>query len=94
MGSSGHGRAGQTTWYRESVTAKDILEAALSLPPEERSQLIEELSASLPSDFAEDAIEKAWLDEIDRRSGEIDAGTAELLEWSDVRARIAERRAG
>jgi hypothetical protein len=31
------------------------------------------------------------LAEIDRRSADIDAGTADLLEWSEVRARIAER---
>ena len=76
-----------------SSAAKEILEAALKLPPEEREQLVEELAASLPNDFASKDIEKAWLNEIGRRSDEIDAGTAELLEWSDVRAQIAQRRA-
>ena len=75
------------------MTAKEILDAALALPPEERWRLVEELTASLPGDFASGEIERAWLAEIDRRSAEIDAGTAELLEWSEVRARIAERRA-
>ena len=75
------------------MTAKELLEAALALSPEERWRLVEELTASLPSDFANGEIEQAWLAEIERRSGEIDAGTAELLEWSEVRARIAERRA-
>jgi putative addiction module component (TIGR02574 family) len=75
------------------MTPKEILGAALALAPEERWRLIEELSASLPSDFAGHDVEQAWLAEIDRRSAEIDAGTAELLEWSEVRARIAERRA-
>jgi putative addiction module component (TIGR02574 family) len=76
-----------------SSAAKEILEAALKLSPEEREHLVEELAASLPNDFASKAIEKAWLDEIGRRSADIDAGTAELLEWSDVRAQIAQRRA-
>ena len=76
-----------------SSAAKEILEAALKLPLEERERLVAELAASLPSDFASSEIEKAWLDEIGRRSNEIDAGTAETLEWSDVRAQIAQRRA-
>ena len=65
----------------------------MKLPPEERERLVEELAASRPSDFASKEIETAWLAEIDRRSAEIDAGTAELLEWSDVREQIAQRRA-
>ena len=76
-----------------SAAAKEILEAALKLPPEERERLVEELVASLPSDFASKDIEQSWLTEISRRSDEIDAGTAEILEWSDVQAQIAQRRA-
>ena len=76
-----------------SSAAKQILEAALKLPTEEREHLVEELAASLPMDFATKSIEKAWLTEINRRSDEIDAGTAEVLEWSEVQAEIAERRA-
>jgi putative addiction module component (TIGR02574 family) len=75
------------------VTAREILEAALALEPGQRLQRIEELTASLPSDFSNRDIEQSWLEEIDRRSGEIDAGTAELLAWSDVRERISQRRA-
>jgi len=66
------------------VTTREILEAALNLDPAERWQLIEELAASLPSDFASPEIEQSWLTEIDRRSNEIDAGTAELLVWTEV----------
>jgi putative addiction module component (TIGR02574 family) len=76
-----------------SAAAKEILEAALRLAPEEREQLVEDLLASLPNDFASKEIERAWLDEIGRRSDEIDAGTAELVDWSDVKKEIAERRA-
>ena len=75
-----------------SGAAKQILEAALKLPVEEREHLVEELAASLPNDFAGKDIEKAWLDEIGRRSDEIDAGTAELLDLADVRDQIAQRR--
>lgn len=77
----------------ESMTVREILEAALKLEPTERELLVEELTASLHGGFASEEIEKAWLDEIDRRTREIDDGTAELVEWSDVRKRLAERRA-
>jgi putative addiction module component (TIGR02574 family) len=76
-----------------SSAARQILEAALKLPLEEREHLVEELAASLPSDFASKEVERAWLDEIGRRSDEVDAGTAEILEWSAVREQLAQRRA-
>ena len=75
------------------MTAQEILEAALKLEPAERELLVEELTASLHNGFADPEIEQAWMQEIERRSQEIDAGTAELVDWSDVQARIAQRRA-
>jgi putative addiction module component (TIGR02574 family) len=75
------------------MTAREILEAALKLEPAERELLVEELTASLHNGFASAEIEQAWMQEIERRSQEIDAGTAELVDWSDVQARIAQRRA-
>ena len=42
-----------------SSAAKEILEAALKLPPEEREHLVAELAASLPNDFASKGVEKA-----------------------------------
>jgi putative addiction module component (TIGR02574 family) len=76
-----------------SGAAKQILEAALKLSPDDREHLVEQLTASLPNDFVGKDLEKAWLDELGRRSDEIDAGTAELLDLSDVREQIAQRRA-
>jgi putative addiction module component (TIGR02574 family) len=76
-----------------SGAAKQILEAALKLPPDEREHIVDELTASLPRDFSGKDIEGAWLEEIGRRSDEIDAGTAEILEWSEVREQIVQRRA-
>ena len=75
------------------MTVREILEAALKLEPEERELLVEELSASLHGGFASADIEGAWMDELDRRNQEIDAGTADLVDWSDVKKRLAERRA-
>jgi hypothetical protein len=33
-------------------------------------------------------IEAAWSEEIERRLGEIDAGTVELIPWDDVRSEL------
>jgi putative addiction module component (TIGR02574 family) len=76
------------------VTTQDLLNAALELDPRERERLIEQLMASLVSErqFASDEIERAWHAELQRRSAEIDAGTADLVDWPDVRSRIAARR--
>ena len=72
----------------EPMTVREILEAALKLEPNERELLVEELSASLHGGFASEDLERAWMDELDQRSQQIDAGTAELVEWSDVEKRL------
>lgn len=77
------------------MNAEQVLEAALHLEPGERERLIERLMESLVGEkhFASEDIERAWLAEIQRRSAEIDAGNAEIIDWTDVRSRIAARRA-
>jgi putative addiction module component (TIGR02574 family) len=77
------------------MNAEQVLEAALDLEPGDRERLIERLMESLVGEkrFASDEIERAWLGEIQRRGAEIDDGKAELVDWSDVRSRIAARRA-
>jgi putative addiction module component (TIGR02574 family) len=77
------------------MTTQEVLEAALHLDPSERELLVEQLMQSLVPEkaFASDELERAWLTELQRRSAEIDAGTADLVDWSDVRSRIAARRA-
>jgi hypothetical protein len=76
------------------MTRQEVLEAALHLDPGEQERLIEQLLEILvkEKDFASDDLQRAWLSEIQRRSAEIDAGTAELVEWSAVRERIEARR--
>ena len=51
------------------MTARDILQAALALPIEERVHLLEELEASLPDD-AEDA----FIDMVNARLAASEAG--------------------
>ncbi len=76
------------------MTSQEVLEAALDLETQDREALVEQLMASLTNErFASPEIESAWRAEIQRRSAEIDAGTAELVDWEDVRSRISARRA-
>ena len=63
------------------MTRRELLEAALKLERTERELLVEERTASLHGGFAGEDIEKAWLDQVDRRSREVDDGTAEVVEW-------------
>jgi putative addiction module component (TIGR02574 family) len=66
---------------------KDILEAALKLPAEQREELIEELSASLDaSDLGE-----YWEAEIERRIADVDAGKVKTVPADEVYARLRQR---
>ncbi|MBK6514310.1 MAG: addiction module protein [Polyangiaceae bacterium] len=51
------------------MTAREILQAALALPPDERARLIDELEASLP---LED--DDAFIDMINERIARAEAG--------------------
>jgi putative addiction module component (TIGR02574 family) len=80
----------------EVMTSQQILEAALKLEPAERELLVEEITASLHSGFANKEIEEAWAEEIQRRCAKIDSGKAVLRDWPEVRdeilAELRERR--
>jgi putative addiction module component (TIGR02574 family) len=61
----------------------EIYSAAAQLPPADRERLIDELVATL--DQVSVSLSSEWIDEIERRSAEIDAGTVELVDWETVR---------
>jgi putative addiction module component (TIGR02574 family) len=70
-----------------SAATKDVLEAALKLPPEEREELIDELSASLDvSDLGE-----YWETEIKRRMDDVDACRVKTVPAHDVFKRLEQR---
>ena len=74
----------------QTMTYDEVLRTARSLDEPERVRLVEELLGSLnPEDAA--PLDDAWLAEIDRRSEELDAGTAATIPWQDVRRRARER---
>jgi putative addiction module component (TIGR02574 family) len=74
-----------------SGAAKKILESALSLPPEEREYIADELWDSLEHGDDEASVEKAWQAELARRSKDIEEGRAEFVSWEEVKAQIAKR---
>jgi putative addiction module component (TIGR02574 family) len=66
---------------------KPLLEEALHLPAEERASLAGALIESLDLEVDED-VEAAWSAEIGRRLGNVDAGVAKTIPWSEARRRI------
>lgn len=67
-----------------------ILTSALALPEDQRLELAAALlDASEPP--APEPAGDAWLAELQRRSAEIDAGTAPLSTWREVKARVRSR---
>jgi putative addiction module component (TIGR02574 family) len=73
-----------------SAATKAVLEAALKLPPEEREELVDELSASLDvSDLGE-----YWEAEIKRRIEDVDAGRVKTVPADEVFARLEQRFGG
>ncbi len=75
--------------------AKRITEAAVRLPERDRVRLVEEVLATLDEGAGSQAeIDRAWRDEIERRSREIDEGKVELVPWSKVRILLKRRLRG
>ncbi len=67
------------------MTARDILQAALALPPDERARLVDEIAASLP---IED--DDAFIDMINERVAASEAG-APAYPAEEVFARLRAR---
>ncbi len=66
---------------------QDIFTSASQLPIDERLRLIDELASSVPDDRPPH-LSPEWLEEIRRRSDEIDAGTVKTESWSAIRERL------
>jgi len=70
-----------------STAAKDILDAALKLDPQQREELIEELSASLDATDLGDY----WEAEIRRRIDDVDSGRVTTVPADEVFSRLEQR---
>ncbi len=73
-----------------SPTADQVLQAALNLPREERSEVVIRLSESLEG-FASPEIAAAWEEEIARRIKETDEGRGTLLTEEEVEKRLSKK---
>jgi putative addiction module component (TIGR02574 family) len=67
--------------------ARAVLADALRLDLEARAELVAELLASLDGPADPDA-EGAWAREVERRVAAIEAGSAKLEPWKDLKLRI------
>jgi putative addiction module component (TIGR02574 family) len=73
-----------------SLTAEQLLGAALTLPYEDRLELVEALLASLqPSDRP--PLEEGWREVIRRRSAELRSGQVIRVPWEEVKRRAQEQ---
>ena len=71
------------------ATSRDeILRKALSLPEQERADLVGALIESLDVDV-EAGVEEAWRVEIERRAKELDSGAVQSIPWEVVKARLS-----
>ena len=75
-----------------AASAKELYERAMSLNDEERAELVGMLLESLEIQDDE-GVEAAWLEEIERRVAELDAGAVKTVSWTEVRSKIFEPRA-
>jgi putative addiction module component (TIGR02574 family) len=70
--------------------AENVLQAALTLPEEERAEIVGALLESLESSTDPD-VESAWRQEVAARVAALDAGEIETVPWSEVRDRLRTR---
>ena len=71
-------------------TYEEIKNAALALPPEAREMLAEHLMASLDA-FDQEEIDPLFLEEIERRSKEMDDGIVTPIPGEEVMRRLESR---
>jgi len=76
-----------------SPATEQLFQAALTLPEEERLELIEALLAS-QDQSSELPFDPTWVTEIQRRSAEIEPGMVHLTPWPVVRERVRQRVEG
>ena len=76
-----------------NASIDQVLHAALSLPEDDRVQLVDALIASF--DEPDSApFDEARLTEIKRRSAEYEAGLVQLIPWDEVKKQVRARVSG
>jgi putative addiction module component (TIGR02574 family) len=69
-----------------AASKDDIFRNALTLPEQDRADLIGALIDSLDAEVEEN-VEEAWRAEIERRAQELDSGVVHSIPWEVVKAR-------
>jgi len=72
------------------MSYEEIKSAALSLPPDARATLAEDLLESLGTD-AQQQIDAKWAEEAERRDKEIENGVVTAIPGEEVMARLHSR---
>jgi putative addiction module component (TIGR02574 family) len=70
-----------------ATSRDDILRKALTLPEQDRADLIGALIDSLDAQV-EEGVEDAWRAEIERRAQELESGAVQSIPWEVVKARF------
>jgi putative addiction module component (TIGR02574 family) len=70
-----------------SKKSEKLLEEALTLTPEERAEVAATLLESL-DEQEDEAVEEAWVMEIEKRIREVESGHVKTVPWSEVRRRL------
>jgi putative addiction module component (TIGR02574 family) len=71
----------------QSISPAELYKQALTLSTDDRAMLAGLLLDSL-EEGAEDGVEEAWREEVERRMHELDHGTVTPIAWEQVRARL------
>jgi len=74
-----------------TVTVDELMREALALDAQARASMAHELLNSLET-LSEAEVEQLWIEEAQRRSAEIDAGTAVTIPAEEALARARARR--
>ena len=69
-------------------TYSEILRDALALPPHERLEMAEILSATTDAGVAEPEISSEWREEIARRGAAYERGEVKGIPWEQVRDEV------
>lgn len=67
-----------------------LVAEARKLPDAERIQLVEQILATMDGGPS-GAVAEAWIDEIERRSRQIERGEVQGVPWSEVKDRVRRR---
>lgn len=73
-----------------SKAEERVIDQALSLPAEERISLVEKLLSSLNLPTQAD-IDRVWSEEAERRVGEIESGSVELIPGQEVFEKVRKK---